>query len=569
MPAVRAPAWLVTAASLALTAWLLAAGCGGRMATTGDASGREYFGNVRVPGDRVFRFNNAAEPEQLDPGLMSGQPDGRIARAIFEGLVVADPHTLAPLPGQAYRWDISPDGRRYVFHMRPGIRWTNGRPVTAGDFEWSWKRVLDPATGSRYAGILSVIENADSFNQKRADASQVGVRALDDSTLEVRLVSPAPYFLNLLTFYTCLPVPREVIARFGDRWTRPEHLVTNGPFVLASWKLRESMELVKNQTYWDQANVKVDRMIAYPVDDQTTSTNMYKAGVIDWQPSGNVPAPFLPFMRKYADFKVGRQQALYFYSINVTKKPLDNVWVRRALTHALDRATLCDKVLKGTRPPWGLFCPSGYVGYTPPQPVTYDPEEARRDLAKAGYPGGKGFPHIEILINTSEDHRRIAEAVQAMWRANLGIPVDVANQEWASYLEKTTQVKYDVARRSWIGDYPDPSTFLDIMRGGDGNNRTGWSNPEYDRLCAQARMEADPTRRMKLLSQAEAVLLDESPVIPVYHYVTMELVKPYVRGLYPTVLDYHPLKFVSIDPDWREHPEPAGSDSTLAAERQP
>jgi len=309
--------------------------------------------------------------------------------------------------------------------------------------------------------------------------------------------------------------------------------------------------------------VEVDGMSACPADDQTTSTNMYKAGVIDWQPSGSIPAPCLPFMRRYADFKVGRQQAVYFYSINVKRKPLDNVWVRRALNHALDRATLCDKVLKGTRPPWGLFCPSGYLSYTPPAPIAFDPEEARRDLAKAGYPGGKGFPHIEILINTSEDHRRIAEAVQAMWRSVLNIPVDVANQEWASYLANTTKVNYDVARRSWIGDYPDPSTFLDIMRTGDGNNRTGWSNASYDRLCAQAHEEANPARRMQLLAKGEGLLLDEAPVIPVYHYVTMELVKPYVRGLYPTVLDYHPLKFVAIDPEWREHPEP--SDTTLAA----
>jgi len=567
MRPVRAPHWLTAAALLALSAWLGAAGCGGRTAVPAESGGREYFGNVRLPGERIFRFNNAAEPEMLDPGLMSGQPDGRIARALFEGLVVSDPRTLAPLPGQAYRWDLSADRKIYVFHLRPGLRWSNGRALTAGDFEWSWKRVLDPATGSRYAGILSAIEYADSFNQKRADASRVGVRALDDSTLQVRLVAPTPYFLSLLTFYTCLPVPREVVERFGDRWTRSEHLVTNGPFLLKSWKLRESIELVKNPGYWDQAHVQIDRVIAYPVDDQSTSTNMYKAGVIDWQPSGNIPAPFLPFMRKYADFKVGRQQAVYFYSVNVTRKPFDNVWVRRALTRALDRQTLCDKVLKGTRPAWGLFCPSGYAGYEPPAPIAFDAEEARRDLAKAGYPGGKGFPPFEILINTSEDHRRIAEAVQAMWRSVLNIPAGVANQEWASYLENTTRVHYDVARRSWIGDYPDPSTFLDIMRGGDGNNRTGWSNPAYNQLLAQARSEPDTAQRMRLLSRAEALLLDESPVIPVYHYVTMELVKPYVRGLYPTVLDYHPLKFVSIDPDWRRHPELA--DTTLAEVARP
>ncbi len=537
------------ALALALIASATAlAGCGrGASAPAGRGAPR-YFGSLHPPAGQVFRFNNGAEPEHLDPALASGQPDGRITRALFEGLVVSDPRTLEPAPGHAYRWEISADGRDYTFHLRPGLVWSDRAPLTARDFEWSWKRVLDPATGSRYAGLLFPVANAEAYNSGRlADADAVGIRASDDSTLVVRLADPTPHFLHLAALYTCLPVPRHAVERYGDRWTQPENIVGNGPFLLRRWEARARLVLERNPTYWDAAAVRLERVVAYSVDDAATSTNLYKAGMLDWSPSGYVPSQYLPYMRGYADFRSAPQQTVCFYSINVTRAPLDDVWVRRALTYALDRETLARRVLRGTRPAWGRFAPGGYPGYEPPPEIAYDPARARECLSRAGYPGGQGFPKIEILINTSDDRRRVAEAVQAMWKQTLGIPVGVTNLEWATYLDATAKLKYQVAVRNWIGDYPDPSTFLNCYRSGDGNNRTGWSSGPYDRLLAAAQGEGDPAARLRLLSRAEAILLDEAPVIPVYQFVTHELVKPYVRGLYATPLDYHPLKSVWID----------------------
>jgi ABC-type oligopeptide transport system substrate-binding subunit len=534
--------------------WIFAvamlAGCGGRAADQAQvaATGKAYFGDITPPAENVFRFSNGAEPETIDPGVMSGQPDGRVARMLFEGLTVPDPKTLESLPGQAYRWEMSPDGLTYTFHLRPGLRWSDGTPLTARDFHWSWLRVLKPATASRYATFLYPIAGAEAFHKgETTDSTTVGISAPDDSTFVVRLAQPTSYFVFLTQFYTCLPVPRHVIAKHGERWTRKENLVGNGAFLLDYWRQRERFEFVRNPRYWDAGSVRLDRIVAYSLEDLNTMTNLYKAGVTDWNPSGYLPSQYIPHMRQFADYRTGRYQAVYFYSINVTRPPFDNVWVRRALNLAVDREAIARDLLKGSRDPWGNISPSGYPGYEHPPGVAYDPEKARAALARAGYPGGKGFPKVSILFNTSEDHRRIAEAIQAMWRRELDIQVELSNQEWGSYLQATTSLQYDVARRSWIGDYLDPNTFLEMWRTGDGNNRTGWSDPRYDAMLRAAAAELDPEKRFEILARAEAYVIEAAITIPVYHYSTVELLKPYVRGLYQTALDVHPMKYVWID----------------------
>lgn len=535
---------------------LIVAACAPVPAPVSRGGRPRYFGSVTPPRDNTLRLNLGAEPETIDPGLATGQPDGRVCRVLFEGLTREDPRTLAPLPGQAYRWDISPDGTRYTFHLRPGLTWSDGTPLTARDFRWSWLRVLTPATGSRNAGLFARIANAERLTRgDLRDPGQVGLLAPDDSTLVVRLEAPTPYFLYLTQLPLALPCPRHALERYGDRWTLPANLVCNGAFRLAYWRQNDRFEFVRNPRYWDAGHVRLDRVVAYTIDDLNTSTNLYKAGVIDWNPSGNIPSPFVPYLRDYADFSHGRYQAIYFYSVNVTRKPFDDVWVRRALNYALDREAIAHDLLKGSREAWGNFTPSGYPGYRAPPPITFDPERARRCLAKAGYPGGRGFPAIEITFNTSEDHRRIAEAVQAMWRRELHIDVRLANQEWGSFLKAVTHLEYDVAGRSWIGDYLDPNTFLACYVSGDGNNRTGWSDAHYDRLIAAASRENDAARRLEMLSEAESQLLSDGPVIPIYHYATNELVKPYVRGMFPTPLDVHPLTAVWIDRAW-DRPAP-------------
>lgn len=543
------------AALVVLSISVLAAGgpsCALAARATPGGSVSSYFGSTTPPRGNVLRFTNGAEPETYDPGLAVGQPDGRVARILFEGLTVPNARTLAPEPGQAYRWEISRDGRTYTFHLRPGLVWSDGTPLGARDFQWSWLRVLRPENAARYAGLLYAIDNAEAFSKgELKDSTHVGIAAPDDSTLIVRLRAPTPYFLFLTEFYTYQPVPRHVVERWGDQWTRPGKIVSNGCWTLAAWRQQDRFVFVKNPRYWDAASVKLDRIEAYSVEDQNTVVNLYKAGVIDWTTSGYIPSPFLPFMFRYADFQHAPFQAVYFYTVNVTRRPFDNVWFRRALNWSIDRDAIARQLLKGTREPWGNFTPSGYPGYHAPPPLGFDVGKARSYLARAGYPGGRGCPKISILINTSEDHRRIAEALQQMWHRTLGIPVEISNQEWGSYLQATTAKQYDVARRSWIGDYLDPSSFLDIMVTNDGNNRTGWNNPRYDALLRAAGSEPDPAKRLDELSQAEAIILDEGPVLPVYHYTINSLVKPYVRGIYPTALDVNPLKNVWIDHDWK------------------
>jgi ABC-type oligopeptide transport system substrate-binding subunit len=526
-----------------------------------------YFGSVKPPSEDVLRFNLGAEPELTDPGLAVGQPDGRVCRILFEGLTREDAKTLEPLPGQAYRWDVSADARTYTFHLRPGIRWSDGHPVIAEDFRWSWIRVLRPETAARYAGLLFPIENAEAFNKDSLnDERRVGIAAPDDSTLIVRLGAPTAYFLYLTQFYTLLPVPRPTVEKHGVRWTRPENIVNNGPFKLTYWQQNNRFEFGRNPRYWDAAKVRLDKLVGYTIDDLNTSVNLYKAGVFDWNPSGYLPSAFIPYLREYADFRHGDYQGVYFYSMNVTRKPLDNVWVRRALNYAVDRDAIANDLLKKSRNPWGNFTPTGYPGYRHPPGIPFDPAKARECLAKAGYPGGKGFPKISILFNTSEDHRRIAEAIQAMWKRELAIDIELSNQEWGSYLQATTSLQYDVARRSWIGDYLDPNTFLACYVTGDGNNRSGWSDRRYDAMIREAAGEVDQARRLDILSRAEALLLADGPVIPIYHYSTNELVKPYVHGIYQTALDIHPLTYVWIDHDWpRGAAERSLSDAAPAA----
>ena len=524
----------------------------------GDGAPR-YFGATLAPSDDVLRFDLAADPETIDPALATGQPDGRVCHMLFEGLTREDPQTLEPRPGQAARWELSPDGLTYTFHLRRGLQWSDGTPIHAEDFRWSWVRVLTPKTASRSAGLLSPILNAEAFTRGDVtDEQLLGLAAPDDSTFIVRLRAPTPYLLSLASYNAFMPTPRHAVERFGDRWTVAGNIVCNGAFSLRQWRQNERFVFDTNARYWDAANVRLKGVIAYTADALSISANLYKAGMIDWDPSGNIPSPFLPYLRGYADYRQGRYQGLYFYSINCTRKPFDNVWLRRALSWAVDRDAIANDLLKGTRDGWGNFTPSGYRGYHAPDPVRFDPGYARNCLAKAGYPGGKGLPKLEITFNTSEDHRRIAEAIQAMWKQELGIRVELANQEWGSYLKATTGLRYEVARRSWIGDYLDPNSFLASYVTGDGGNRTGWSNARYDTLIHAAAFEPDPARRMAMLREAETLLLSEAPVIPIYHYTTTELVKPYVRGLYSTPLDNHPLTHVWIDRDWQRH-EAAGA----------
>lgn len=496
-----------------------------------------------------FTFENGTDVQTLDPALMTGQPEHRIANAIFEGLTTRSPNGAEILPGVAESWEVSPDGLRYTFRLRDCV-WSDGTPVTAGDFVYSWRRALDPAMGAAYyAYQLFYLRGAEEFNAgKLRDFSRVGVRAPDQKTLVVELKTPTPFFLYLTSFYTLFPVNRACVEKHGELWTRPGKIVGNGPFILTEWVTSRRIRLAKNPRYWDRDRVRLATVDALPTENEATAFNMYMTGEADWVDGAGIPLHLIDLLRRRPDFHKTTILVTYFYRFNVTRPPLDDRRVRRALDLAADKQRIVDKILRAGQIPATTLVPPSMPRYRSPEGLGYDPAEARRLLAEAGYPGGKGFPRTSILFNTSEAHKQIAVEMQAIWKENLGIQVELENQEWGTYLNTESTLDYGISRAGWVADYPDPNTFLDMFVTGGGNNRTGWGSPRYDALIAAAGRERGEGRRMELFREAERILVvDEVPIMPIYFYVSLNLYNANrIGGIYPNPLDEHPLKYVFI-----------------------
>jgi oligopeptide transport system substrate-binding protein len=501
---------------------------------------------------QVIRIGNGAEPKDLDVHVVTGVPEFNILQNLFEGLVGKDPKTLKPTPAVAEKWDISKDGKTYTFHLRANAKWSNGEPVTAQDFVYSWTRLLTPATASEYAYQGYYFKNGQKFNAgKLTDASQLGFKAVDPHTLVVNLESPTPFFLGLLYHHSLYPVPKAAIEKFGQRWTRPENMVSNGAFVLADWEMNKVIKLKKNPMYWDKDTVQLAEADYYPTENLDTEEKMFRTKELDL--TNEVPLEKLPFWQKDKTgvFQSFPYLGIYFYRINVTKVPFNNKLVRQAMNLAINRTELVKYVTKGNQDPATAFTPPGTGGYFPQAVLPADGSQiakAKELLAKAGYPDGKGLPSIEILYNTHEGHKKIAEALQEMLKKNLGINVTLLNQEWKVYLDSQKTLNYQMSRSAWIADYNDPNTFLDMFVTNGGNNETGWSNKTYDSLIAAAEKEQNVKKRMAIFQKAENILLDEAPVLPIYIYKRNLLKSPQVAGWYPNVEDIHPLKYVSINP---------------------
>lgn len=641
-------------------------------------------------GRAEFRFINGTEPKTLDPGTMTGEPEGRIAEGLFEGLTRLEARTLRPVPGVAESWDISPDGTRYVFHLRDNARWSDGRKVTAQDFCYAWRRLQEPELGSEYAYILHMVKYAEAFNTYgssadalegpisnaaaelaaahagtlpvaafRAFASKYqlhasikgtpdpwlqgllaasaptldhtallrlvtalreegkrrrvaheeakrrfgvdgGVYARDERTLVVELRAPTPYFLELTAFHTSYPVPRWVVEAPGRRedWFLPKYIVGNGPFRLAEWRVGSAIRLERSETYWGKREVGLASIEALPMENVTTALNLYLSGEVDWLPSNTYPTDLAEYLRTRPDYYMGPALIVYYYRINTTRKPFDDLRVRKALNLAVDRVQITKEVLGLGQLPAYDFVPPGLPEYRAPEPgLRFDVAEARRLLAEAGFPEGRGFPPFGILYNTLEAHKKIAEVVADQLRRNLGIQASAYNQEWQSYQVSYRSLDYDLARAAWVGDYEDPNTFLDLWLTNGGNNATGWGDPTYDRLLqaasdvesfvqapdallaqlhdvagarallAEVKSAPDTTQRLhkaallrlSLLREAEGLLLDRGlPMIPVYFYVISGFKKPKVKGFYSRLdtadgqtrsnpRDVHPLREIRID----------------------
>ncbi|NOY30884.1 MAG: peptide ABC transporter substrate-binding protein [Planctomycetes bacterium] len=388
------------------------------------------------------------------------------------------------------------------------------------------------------------------------DFRTVGVKVVDPRTLRITLENPTPYFLSLIGFYPLYPVNQRCVEKHGSpQWTYPENLVCNGPFTIEFRRIRDRIRLLKSKTYWNREAVRLNVVDALSVDAITTAFNLYMTGKSDW--ITEVPPPALRILRKQDpprdDLNPSAFLSSYFYLINTTRKPFDDLRVRKALSLALNREEITTTILAAGEMPALSLVPQGIEGYQPQTAASENANEARRLLAEAGYPEGRGFPRIDILYNTHEAHQSIAELIRKQWQQELGIAVKTRNEEWASYLSSQRQKQYNICRRGWVGDYADPNTFLDMFVTGGEQNNTGWSSPEYDRLIEAARSEREPVERMQLLAEAEKILMEELPILPIYHYVSKNMVKPYVRGFYNNVQDFHPIWAIWID---RESDQP-------------
>ena len=506
---------------------------------------------------QILHIGNGAEPQDLDPHIVTGVTENNIITALLEGLVNEHPETLAPIPGLASSWEISDSGKVYRFQIRANAKWSNGDAVSANDFVFSWRRLLSPALAAEYAYQLYPVKNAEAFNRGEIDRfDDVGVRAIADDVLEVELNYPTPYFLSLLSHYSTFAVHPPTILKYGaidergTKWTRPGNYVGNGPFVLKRWQLNYIIEVEKNISYWDAEIVRLQKIRFYPIDNALTDERMFRTGAL--HVSGSLPSEKIARYQSEEPEKISISPYLgtYFYRFNVTRPPLNDARVRQALSMSIDREAIIKAVTKGGQIPAYSFTPPNTQGYfPPPSPITLNFEDARKLLTEAGYPNGENFPELELLYNTSDGHRRIAEAIQQMWKQGLNIDIRLKNTDWKVYLSLTNEQDYDISRAGWIGDYPDPNTFLDMMVTDGGNNRTGWSDPEYDALIAKAATLSNQEARYQLFQQAEKILSDESPLMPIYTYTRVALRHPSVKGWYANILDHHPYKFVYLEND--------------------
>jgi len=498
---------------------------------------------------------NGAEPESIDPAVVTGQLEGRICYALFEGLLRFD-RFGEPQPGMAESWDLSNGSKTYIFHLRANAKWSNGDPVTANDFAQSWKRALLPETACEYAYLFYHIKNAQPFNEgKLKDFSQVGINVINARTLEVTLEAPVPYFLYLCCFMTFLPVHLPTVDKYGDDWIKPGKLVNDGPFQLKEWRLNYRIRLEKNPFYWDAEHVGLNTIDALPIDNSITAYNFYASKVADLiLDKGLTPSSLIPELKTRPDFHAAPFLGNYFIRFNVTRKPFDDVRIRQAIAMAIDRDRIVKKITQAGEPPAYSFTPPGTAGgYQPPKMFGRDLQRARQLLADAGYPDGKAFPTVTYLYDNKKLNEDIAVEIQSMLSDGLGVHVELQKQEWKVYLNSLGRLDYDFARSSWVGDYNDPNTFIDCFLTGGGNNRTGWSSKEYDDLVAAAALESDNNRRLQILHQAEDILLNQgTPICPLYYYVGIQIYDSRkIGGIEANLLDEHPFREMYRKPEKR------------------
>jgi oligopeptide transport system substrate-binding protein len=543
--------------SLVLLLMVALTGCGGggQKAAEGDKAAGEKSGG------KVLRVNNSSEPGSLHPAKAEGTHESWPLRHLFVGLTMKEPDGKI-VPAMAEKWDISQDQKTYTFHLRDGLKWSNGDPLTAHDFEYAWKYALNPNTASNYAYQLYYIKGAQQYNESKekdpaklkALEDKVAVKAKDDKTLEVTLENPTAYFDQLVSFYTYFPVNKKVQEQ-NPKWADdPKTYVSNGPFKLTEWKHKESLKMVKNENYFEKDRIKLDGIDWAMVEDENTAWQMYRSGQLDL--SYPLPGDVVGQLKSQnaPDFKIDPEYSTYFYRFNTTKKPFNNVKVRKALAMAIDRKTITEKIAQGGQKPAYALVAEGSKDANGEDFRKVGGDYFKEDVAAAKKllaeglkeEGMNSMPKFNIMYNNLDLHKRIAEAIQEMWRNNLGIEVGLENVEFKVKIDREHKLDYSVARAGWIADFIDPMTFIDMFTSVSTQNDTGWKNKAYDAEVNKAKQSSDQKVRMQAMHNAEKILMDEMPIMPIYFYTKPYTVKENVTGVFTPADEYPVLRYAEI-----------------------
>lgn len=494
----------------------------------------------------VLHMVNESEIEAIDPHKVTGVPENRVLMACFEGLMRYNPKTGGAMLGTAESYTISPNGKVYTFKIRKSAKWSDGSPVTAQDYVYSFQRALNPKTASQYAFMLHPIKGAKAYNTgKVKDVNTVGLRAKDPITLVVELERVVPYFIETLTHYSFFPVPQKAVKAHGIKWTAPKNIKCNGAFKSVSVVLQDKRVFKKNKHYWDRANVHFKKLVIYAVENNVTRVRKFENHEAHW--SVEPPSTEIQRFKGKSSYHVSPYLGAYYFIANVKRGPLKNPKVRQALAMTVNRKQITDHVLMAGQQPAYALLPPGIANYVEGEAlISEDIQKAKQLMAEAGYPNGKGFPELNLLYNTHSDHKKLVLAATDMWKRHLGITVKPYNKEWKTYLTEKRLHDFDIARAGWIGDYNDPTTFLGMWTHHSSFNDAQWHNAEYDALLEKSKVELNLKKRAQLLNKAEKILMTEMPIIPIYHYVTKDLVSPKLKGWYPNLMGHHPfvgLKF--------------------------
>ncbi|EDS6045380.1 oligopeptide ABC transporter substrate-binding protein OppA, partial [Salmonella enterica subsp. enterica serovar Thompson] len=515
---------------------LIAAGILTALIAASAATAADVPAGVQLADKQTLVRNNGSEVQSLDPHKIEGVPESNVSRDLFEGLLISDVEGH-PSPGVAEKWE-NKDFKVWTFHLRENAKWSDGTPVTAHDFVYSWQRLAAPNTASPYASYLQYghIANIDDIIAGKKPATDLGVKALDDHTFEVTLSEPVPYFYKLLVHPSVSPVPKSAVEKFGDKWTQPANIVTNGAYKLKNWVVNERIVLERNPQYWDNAKTVINQVTYLPISSEVTDVNRYRSGEIDMT-YNNMPIELFQKLKKEIpnEVRVDPYLCTYYYEINNQKAPFNDVRVRTALKLALDRDIIVNKVKNQGDLPAYSYTPPYTDGAKLVEPEWFKwsqqkrNEEAKKLLAEAGFTADKPLT-FDLLYNTSDLHKKLAIAVASIWKKNLGVNVNLENQEWKTFLDTRHQGTFDVARAGWCADYNEPTSFLNTMLSDSSNNTAHYKSPAFDKLIADTLKVADDTQRSELYAKAEQQLDKDSAIVPVYYYVNARLVKPWVGG---------------------------------------